>query len=207
MTLTISEQKAQLRKTCRSLRRGLDPAFREQASRLVCAEIENWDIFQQAQVILGYMPTNSEVDLRPLLEQHPGKTWALPRILPGENHRMIFHVYDPARLSLHPFGMAEPQADLAVIPPGEIDLALVPGLAFDLQGWRLGYGGGYFDRFLKDFHGVSLGVNFEALLRVCEELPHDPHDMPMQWLASEQGLYPARVETSSPSRLTARSVG
>jgi 5-formyltetrahydrofolate cyclo-ligase len=62
----------------------------------------------------------------------------------------------------------------------------VPGLAFDRAGWRLGYGGGYFDRFLQDFGGVSVGAVFQALL--LDSLPHGEYDVPMQWLVMEGEL-------------------
>jgi 5-formyltetrahydrofolate cyclo-ligase len=110
----------------------------------------------------------------------------LPRILPGEEGRMVFHAYDPHNLILHYYGMAEPAPHLPQVLPSEIQLVLVPGLAFDRSGWRLGYGGGYFDRFLKDFGGVSAGVVFQTLL--LEALPHGEYDIPMQWLVSEDTL-------------------
>jgi len=99
---------------------------------------------------------------------------------------MVFHPYDPDRLVRHPFGMAEPAPDLPVILPEEIELALVPGVAFDRTGSRLGYGGGYFDRFLKNFKGVSAGIIFHALL--LDETPHAAHDIPMHWIATEREL-------------------
>ena len=186
MSDPITEQKRRLRKECRQIRQELGEPFRTQASQSICNQIEQWPIFQKARVVLSYMPLKSEVDLRPLLEKHPGKTWVLPRILSEENHSMSFHPYDPQRLILHPLGMAEPQADLPVVAPEQIELVLTPGLAFDRQGWRLGYGGGYYDRFLQAFGGVSLGVTFNALLR--EELPRNQNDIRMHWVVSEKGL-------------------
>ena len=190
MTETVAEQKVRVRKECRQMRQVLGEAFRARSSQAICAKIEDWPIFQKAHVILGYMPVKAEVDLRSLLERYPGKSWVLPRILPEENHTMCFHPYDPQRLTMHPFGMAEPAADLPVVSAQQIELALVPGLAFDRNGWRLGYGGGYYDRFLREFGGVSLGIVFDALL--LENLPRDRHDVPVQWLVSEEKLYPTR---------------
>jgi 5-formyltetrahydrofolate cyclo-ligase len=126
------------------------------------------------------------VDLRSLLGAFPHKNWVLPRIIPEEIHRMVFHPYDPDHLVQHPFGMAEPAPHLPQLPAGGIQLVLVPGLAFDHAGWRLGYGGGYFDRFLQDFGGVSVGAVFRALL--LDSLPHGEHDIPVQWLATEGGV-------------------
>jgi 5-formyltetrahydrofolate cyclo-ligase len=181
---TIAEQKNQYRQRCRQIRQALGAETRLQASRAICAQIETWTVFQRAQVVLIYLPMKSEVDLRPLLERHPEKEWLVPRIIPEAEHSMVFHPYDPNRLVQHPFGMAEPAADLPVIPAAKIDLALVPGLAFDRQGWRLGYGGGYFDRFLKDFSGASLGVVFDALL--LENLPRNEYDVAMNWIVTEK---------------------
>ena len=185
----LAEAKLQLRKHCRQLRASLGEETRARASQSICDALEGWQIFQQSQAILTYMPIKGEADLTSLLTRHPEKYWILPRIIPEENHRMVFHAYDAARLVRHPFGMAEPTADRPTVPPDAIELALVPGLAFDRRGWRLGYGGGYFDRFLKDFAGVSAGVTFHALL--LDEVPRTPLDVPMRWVVTETGIYQA----------------
>jgi 5-formyltetrahydrofolate cyclo-ligase len=188
----ISQQKSQLRKQCRAVRKSLGSEKRAQASLSICECIERWTVFQQSHTILTYMPIKSELDLTPLLERHPHKRWGLPRILPEEDNRMVFHVFDPRRLVPHPFGMAEPAPDCPVIAPEEIELALVPGLAFDRAGFRLGYGGGYYDRFLKNFKGVSAGVVFYELL--LEKIPHGAHDIPMRWVITENGLFAIHSE-------------
>jgi 5-formyltetrahydrofolate cyclo-ligase len=182
----LSKTKSQLRQQCRELRASLGEEIRARASQVICERLENWTVFQQSDRILSYMPIQGEVDLTPLLTRHPEKQWMLPRILPEENHRMVFHAYDAARLVRHPFGMAEPAAHLPTVPPETIRLALVPGLAFDSHGWRLGYGGGYFDRFLENFPGVSVGIVFQALL--LEAIPHGSFDVPTQWIATETGI-------------------
>jgi 5-formyltetrahydrofolate cyclo-ligase len=181
---SISTQKKQLRQQCRAIRRSLGDEIRRDASRFVCSRIEHWEIFRKSESILTYMPIPSEVDLTLLLEHYPQKKWTLPRIIPEEDHRMVFHRYDPQRLVRHPFGMDEPAADLPIIPSDEIQLALVPGLAFDRSGWRLGYGGGYYDRFLHNFRGISVGIVFHALL--LDEIPHTTLDIPMNRVLTEQ---------------------
>jgi 5-formyltetrahydrofolate cyclo-ligase len=193
MSDNIPEQKRELRRWYRQMRKDLGNAARQQASLVICAWIESWPVFQRSAVILAYMPIPGEVDLTPLFERQPQKHWGLPRIIPEDNHRMVFHPYEPGRLIRHPFGMAEPASDLPVIPPGEVELALVPGLAFDRLGRRLGYGGGYFDRFLRDFTGVSLGVIFQALL--LDQLPCLEHDVPVQWIVTEAGLLHPKPQT------------
>lgn len=187
-----STPKHELRKQCRALRRELGEEHRQRASRSICEHLAAWEIFQRAETVAAYLPMKAEVDLRPLLEQFPAKRWLLPRIAPEEGHRMDFHIYDPARLVVHPFGMAEPAADLPVVAAAEIELVLAPGLAYDRQGWRLGYGGGYYDRFLSHFDGISVGVAYQAL--VLESVPHSGYDVPVGWIATETGLY--RVKPS-----------
>jgi len=183
----IAEQKRQLRRIYRNLRKELGDNARKEASLSICSWIESWPVFQNSSVILTYMPMRNEVDLTRLLEYQPSKRWVLPRIIPEENHRMVFHLYQPGRLIHHRFGMEEPAPDLPLIPDEEIQLALVPGLAFDRQGRRLGYGGGYFDRFLGSFQGTSLGVTFQALL--LDQLPWGGRDVPVQWIVTERGIF------------------
>ena len=186
---SIHDAKSQLRQQCRKVRASLGEGTRARASQSICEALERWPIFQQGETILAYMPIKGEADLTALLDRHPEKQWILPRIIPEEDHRMVFHPYDAARLARHPFGMAEPAADLPTIPPEAMQLALVPGLAFDRRGWRLGYGGGYFDRFLKSFAGTSVGIAFHALF--LDSLPHDQFDFPVQWILTENGIYKA----------------
>jgi len=185
MPNAIQEAKHQLRAQSRQAREALGEDFQRQASAAICCHIESWPLFRRSETILTYMPMRGEVDLRPLLERHPRKRWLLPRIQP--EGRMTFHPYDPEHMIRHPYGMLEPAPDLPIVPVEHIQLALVPGLAFDRQGWRLGYGGGFFDRFLAGFaHGASLGVTYHALL--FDHLPHHQHDIPVQYLVMEDGL-------------------
>ena len=182
----IAKSKNQLREDCRTIRKSLGTEVRTEASLSICEKIADWDVFQQSQTILTYMPIKSEAELTSLLKLYPQKKWVIPRIIPEEDHHMVFHPYNPNRLILHPFGMAEPSPDLPVIQPEEIELTLVPGLAFDRHGFRLGYGGGYFDRFLENFKGVSAGITFHALL--LDTIPHAVHDIPMHWVITEREL-------------------
>jgi 5-formyltetrahydrofolate cyclo-ligase len=181
----IHELKKELRKTCRATRAALGEAYRQKASLAICAHIQAWSVFQACTTILTYLPMQGEVDLLALLESHPEKNWLVPRIQP--EGRMVFHPYDAGRLVRHPFGMLEPDPALAVIPAGRVELALTPGLAYDLHGWRLGYGGGFYDRFLCEQPAcISLGVIYRGLLQT--NLPHLGHDIPVQNLVTEDGV-------------------
>lgn len=208
MPNAIHDTKHQLREQSRQVRKALGEDFQRQASDAICRYIESWPLFQGCDTILTYMPMRGEVDLRPLLERHPHKSWLLPRIL--SEGRMTFHPYDSEHLIWHPYGMLEPDPHLPIVPVELVQLALVPGLAFDRQGWRLGYGGGFFDRFLAGFdhgscstrnsgssyhHGISLGITYRALL--LDHLPHHEHDIPVQYIVTEEGV----LERSTPVKI------
>jgi 5-formyltetrahydrofolate cyclo-ligase len=184
MLNATSLSKQRLRRECRRIRANIDGDTRRQSSLAICRQIKAWQVFQNAITVLTYMAMRSEVDLSTLLKDIPQKRWAIPRIRAGGEMR--FHTYDPGKLILHPYGMLEPDQDCPVIAPDEIQLVLVPGLAFDRDGWRLGYGGGFYDRFLMDFKGVSAGITTQQLL--FTHVPHAGHDISMQYLITENGI-------------------
>ncbi len=193
MSEAIATLKQQLRRQCRQRRDALGEQTWRQASAAICDHIESWHLFLRSQCILTYLPMRGEVDVTPLLTRYPDKLWLVPRILPQENHRMALHVYDAQYLVRHPFGMLEPSADLPEVSPAEVQLVLTPGLAYDRRGWRLGYGGGYFDRFLQNFEGVSLGIVYAALF--LKSLPHGKFDVPLDWVVTEDGIFSCQEKT------------
>lgn len=181
-----SNRKAKLRQENKRIRSSLTPEFRHHVSLAICELIQEWRLFRTSKTVLTYMAMGSEVDLSPLFMHNNDKEWVIPRIKSGGE--MVFHIYEPDKLVRHRFGMLEPDVGCAIIPFEEIQLTLVPGLAFDLQGWRLGYGGGFYDRFLAHFHGVSAGITFQALLQV--QIPHAAHDIAVQYVITEKGIFP-----------------
>ena len=143
---------------------------------------------EAASTILLYCGMGSEPDtlrlLPPLLAS--GKAVCLPRCLPG-NQMEARLVQEDSSLIRRPYGMLEPNPRCPLIHAGQIDLALVPGLAFDRSGGRLGRGGGYYDRWLAGFAGLTA-----ALCRACvllEAVPRQPHDLGVDLVITETGLY------------------
>ncbi len=135
---------------------------------------------------MAYMAFGSEVSLLELMEQFPEKRWVIPRIRIKPEPHMILHLYDPARLVRHAFGMLEPDPASPLVEPRELELVLVPGLVFDRRGYRLGFGGGFYDRFLKHTQAVRAGIAYAEL--IVERLPTGKFDQRVDFLACETGV-------------------
>jgi len=179
-------EKSRLRARCRALRDAMTSEAVASASARVCARLAAWPPFQQARAVMAYMAFGHEISLTPLLSQFGDKRWVIPRIVKQPEPQLILHPYDPARLARHPYGMFEPDASLPVIEPGALDLVFAPGVAFDRRGYRLGFGGGFYDRFLPRVTAIKIGVVYAAL--IVDHVPNDPHDQRVDFLASELGV-------------------
>lgn len=178
--------KKQIRHHCCQIRDALSPEQVAAASLQICSHIAEWPLFQQAHTVMTYMAFRNEVDLGRLLTDFPVKSWVIPRIVRKPEPGLILHPYDPKRLVCHKYGMLEPDPTLPVIDPGQLNLVLTPGLAFDRRGFRLGLGGGYYDRFLPGVRAAKVGIAYCALL--LDTVPTEAHDHPVDYLACEDGV-------------------
>ena len=133
--------------------------------------------YQEAKIIATYLSFPHEFQTQGLIEQalKDGKKLLVPKTYP--KGRMDFVVYDPQQLVKTSFGLLEPQGDLEVVDASQIDLIHVPGLAFTTKGYRIGYGGGYYDRYLEYFSGHTLSTVYRY--QVQDFIPEN-HDIPVQ---------------------------
>ena len=133
--------------------------------------------YQEAKVIATYLSFPHEFQTQELIEQalRDCKKVLIPKTY--SKGRMAFVIYDPQQLVKTSFGLLEPQGDLGVVDASQIDLVHVPGLAFTMEGYRIGYGGGYYDRYLKHFPGHTLSTVYPCQIR--DFIPED-HDIPVQ---------------------------
>jgi 5-formyltetrahydrofolate cyclo-ligase len=184
MAQSSSQEKAKLRAWCRRLRDDMGESARLTASASICQRIAEWSDFPTSGVVFTYLPMRGEVDLRPLIPALSDVRWAIPRVAEQPHSHLIFHLYDPGHLIRHRFGMLEPDPSLPVVEPEQAGLILAPGLAFTPGGYRLGYGGGFYDRLLSaPGHAPTLGACFQALL--LDKIPHEGHDVPVDFLVTE----------------------
>ena len=139
---------------------------------------------QEAKVIATYLSFPHEFQTQELIEQalRDGKKVLIPKTYP--KGRMDFVVYNPQQLVKTSFGLLEPQGDLEVVDASQIDLIHVPGLAFTTEGYRIGYGGGYYDRYLEHFTGHSMSTIYPC--QVQQFMPEN-HDIPVQEVLVDEG--------------------
>ena len=140
--------------------------------------------YQEAKVIATYLSFPHEFQTQELIEQalRDGKKVLIPKTYP--KGRMDFVVYDPQQLIKTSFGLLEPQGVLEVVAASQIDLIHVPGLAFTTKGYRIGYGGGYYDRYLEHFTGHTLSTVYHY--QVQDFIPEN-HDIPVQEVLIDEG--------------------
>jgi 5-formyltetrahydrofolate cyclo-ligase len=143
--------------------------------------------FDAARVVLAYAALRFELDPSHAVAQAAaaGKTVLLPRMLP-ESGELSLHVYKPGdELTESGFGVREPLADSERIAPERVDLVLVPAIAFDARGYRLGYGKGFYDRLLPTLvRAERIGLAFE--LSLLPQLPNEDHDIAVQRVVTEK---------------------
>jgi 5-formyltetrahydrofolate cyclo-ligase len=156
-------------------------------SATICDLLTTQIRIQEARIILAYLSFGSEVDLRDLCRAFPEKTWGMPRCLP--DYTLSWHQYDPKSPETVPnrWGISEPYAEDPALDPAQADLILVPALACDRWGHRLGYGAGFYDRFLQQVQIPSLGVIPQACF-LSDPLPRDRWDIPLQAVVTERGV-------------------
>jgi 5-formyltetrahydrofolate cyclo-ligase len=177
--------KSDLRKILLQKRRSLSLAEWTSRSQLICQQVQKLPAFQKAKTVLTYTSFKQEPDLSGLL-QDTSKVWGLPRCV-GES--MIWHLYLPDQLQSGAFGILEPQADAPTLQPEQVDLILVPCVGCDRQNYRLGYGGGFYDRMFSDPEWariLSIGITFEFGL--VEAIEVEPWDRSLHGACTELGL-------------------
>jgi 5-formyltetrahydrofolate cyclo-ligase len=171
----------------------LDSAGQNEKSAKINAALAEAEFWARLAGAAAFLPLPGEPDLRPLLRQvlREGKNLFLPRI---DGNDIVFHQVRNLEgdMNLHAYGMPEPAVYLPRMSAGEQVLFLVPGLAFDRGGGRLGRGGGYYDRFFQGLYAktektpLTLGIAFSC--QIAEKIPAGDADFRMAGLVTEEGL-------------------
>ncbi|WP_124726485.1 5-formyltetrahydrofolate cyclo-ligase [Staphylospora marina] len=180
------EQKKELRRRMLEIRLNMPEPLRERESAEICRRLTESDVYRAADSVLFYMPFRGEVDVKPAILHawQSGKTVLLPRVQTATRRMRAFRVNGWDDLEKGAYGIPEPKEDPdGMWPPERIDLVVTPGVAFDRKGYRLGYGGGYYDRFLQGLnHPVRIGVCFRE--QMVDTVFPEPHDQRMRWIVT-----------------------
>lgn len=187
-----AEARQKLRQQVLAGRDGLSPEERHQKSARIAATLWQLPVFLEARILCIYVNFRSEVETVPLIRQclARGRTVSAPLTLFREVRLIPYAFVDPD-VELRPgyCGIPEPVAGrLSAVDPATIDVVIVPGSVFDAHGGRLGYGGGYYDRFLQNDarRAWRIGLAFEA--QMVDRVPTLSHDQPMHYLITEERM-------------------
>jgi 5-formyltetrahydrofolate cyclo-ligase len=183
MAMTNIEAKSGLRQKIRAALERISPAVRAVESIELCDRLEAQ--LRSAHTILFFAPLADELDVWPLLEKFLAarKTCALPffdSATQTYSARLVQNL--AADISIGKFGIREPAANCPEIPPEKFDLILVPGVAFDWNGNRLGRGQGFYDRLLKQVSGLKCGVGYD--FQLIGKIPTEPHDTKVNFIVT-----------------------
>jgi len=177
--------KDELRRALKQARRSVPEERRAEYDRAIWEHLWAWEGYRGAKRCMSYLSFGWEINTWPLVERmwEDGKEVYAPVTKPGR--QLVPALYTPdTELVQAPLGMREP-ASAQTCAPEELDLIVVPGLAFSPEGYRIGFGGGYYDRFLPRVRGVTVGVIYSEFIL---ELPVDPWDVPVEYLCTELGI-------------------
>jgi len=183
----LIEAKKALRATMLAVRRAIPPAKRALLDEALCRAVADTPAFAAADVVLGFFPVRGEPDILPLLRKAValGKQVALPRCEGGDMRFLLWHpdgetAPDECRIPAPP--PSAPEAHLTAST-----LCVLPGLSADEEGFRLGYGGGFYDRFLPRFAGRTVFPVYACLTR--HAIPHQRFDYPVHTVVTEKGVF------------------
>lgn len=158
----------------------------DEASEAIVAALRRWIVPDNYQTVLLFLPLPEEVNLNPLLEEDLETRYVATRTPDNGGELSVHELGGP--LEVHRLGFLQPHASARRVGPDELDVVLLPGLAFDLYGNRLGRGAGYFDRLLQTTRPGAKLVGVVPASLVVDLLPTAPHDVPVDYLATEEGV-------------------
>ena len=165
--IDIRKYKQELRLKCREARQSLSPETKKTLDSQVAENVRRLKEYRPAKTLLIYMSTPIEVDTVQIIKNawEDGKRVAVPRCIPDSRDMEFHYIEDLDCLSPGTFSVLEPSAQLPVVTDFSGCLMIVPGMQFDMKGYRIGYGKGYYDRYMVRFTGISAGICYSGELR------------------------------------------
>ena len=188
--------KKRLRKRVLAVHKGLDRGRVEVGGQAILEKVLGLEAYRRAKLVHTYVSSKeNEVNTRALIGTclAQGKRVAVPVVMPSAKTMGHALIDGLDQLVVGPWGLAQPDPAAARWLPAKarIDLVVVPGLAFDRRGQRIGRGGGYYDRFLAQVQTVKIGLCYDELVLDC--IPGEPHDVPVDMVVAETAIYQEEI--------------
>jgi len=184
----MAEERTALRTNILATRNSLPAEERQRKSRVITERLLALPEFGASRSVFTYVSFRSEVETLSLIAHclQKGVTVSVPLTLPAE-HRLLAHAITDMNQDLGPgyCGIPEPRTTLPLVDPASIEVVVVPGSVFDAKGGRLGYGGGYYDRFLHNAAPQALRIGLAFDLQVVAAVPLESHDQQLDYLITE----------------------
>lgn len=192
--------KQELRQKIKEKRAAIDADTKKQLDTAILKQIAQSEVFLSASSLLIYAPSKGEINLLPLvrLARERGIPVGFPRCDTATTTIQFYELEAEKRLVMGAYNIPEPPADAPLCPVDEHTLCILPGLTFDPMGGRLGYGKGYYDRFLTTFPGVRAAAVYESLL--VKRVPTEEHDRPVALLFTEHECWDCRKAPPPPQK-------
>lgn len=188
--------KRKLRAKYRSYREHLDPAEKERMDDQIYDRIVSSSYYQNARTLLCFVSTEIEVNTHSLLMKalSDGKQVGVPKCLDRNGRMDFFQIRGMQDLSPAMFSLMEPSAHAPRIRDYQGSVCILPAFAFDTGGYRIGYGKGYYDRFLQKYHGIKVGVCYNYC--IAPELPHGRFDVPADYIVTPKYTITVKKEAN-----------
>jgi len=171
--------KKELRKKMLEMRDQQKPADRALWDDIIYNKFTGSEYYRDARVIFIFVSFRSEVDTQRIIRKalEDGKVVGVPRVLSEKEGIKVFRIYSMSDLEAGYFGVLEPKEGSTEIPSEDIDLIVMPGAAFDRDGGRIGYGGGFYDRYLAEAGRAAGKIALAYRFQVLDKVPMDENDM------------------------------
>ena len=187
--IDIRPIKSELRQKYRGLRQSMPPEIKKQKDTAIADQVRRLWQYQRNAVLLIYVSTSIEVDTLEIIRRAiaDGKRVAVPRCVPDSRNMEFYYIDSIDELAPGMFGVLEPEANSErLYKESDGGLCIVPAFSYDWNGYRLGYGKGYYDRFLSRFEGNMVGICYSECVQ--RSLPHGRYDRPVELLVTENYL-------------------
>ena len=193
----IKKEKDAIRKECANRRDSMPKEMHEEFDAKIVQTVSNLVSFRHADIVLLYAPIKSEIDVMPIftLAKEKGKRVAFPKCNTEERTMKFHFVNSLDELEPCAYGIREPKEEAEVFDPESTAgsaICFVPGLAFDVYGYRLGYGKGYYDKFMNKFVGSTIGVAYTH--QILPSLPKGKFDKHCDIMVTEKGIKTLKIE-------------